>query len=306
MSASSRHLLTTEHLSVDQVQSLFQRAEDLNGKYSPADLKKILLGQFVVNLFFNDSTRTRISFEIAAKRLGADVINVAIDRSSLNKGETFLDMLQNIQAMGASCFVIRHPETGILKELAPHLRIPVINAGDGNNEHPTQGLLDVMTMRRHKKNINGLTIAICGDIAHSRVARSNIPILLKMGAKVRVIAPQSMMPPNYFGGQVQSFTDLRAGIKDADIVMMLRIQKERMQTDEVPNEREYAFHYGLDMEKLKLAKPDVLVMHPGPMNRGVEIDSAVADNPKHSIILDQVSMGVAMRMAILEWILAGK
>ncbi len=303
MSALPRHLLSTENLTLDQIESLCARAEFFLTGPPPAELKKSLLGKSIVNLFFADSTRTRISFEMAAKRLGADVVNVAVEHSSLNKGETFLDMMLNLQALGASAIVIRHPESFVLNELSRHMAIPIINAGDGNNEHPTQGLLDIFTMRRHKGELRNLQVAICGDLAHSRVARSNIHLLIKYGASVRAIAPQSLMPKDYFNGRVKTFTDMAEGIKGADVVMALRIQKERMQNEEIPNEREYFFYYGLDHQKLKHAKPDAIVMDPGPINRGVQLDSALADDPKHSVILDQVRNGVAMRMAVLEWLL---
>ncbi len=303
---SPRHLLSTAELSLDDIHHLFARADEFlahHGHGHAVSLKQQLLGKTVSNVFFNDSTRTRTSFEMAAKRLGADVINFPVEHSSLNKGESLSDLVLNLQAIGVSTIIMRHPESFALNTISKQLKIPVINAGDGNNEHPSQGLLDVLTMRRHKHWIKGLVVAICGDIAHSRVARSNIPILLKLGAEVRVIAPQAWLPQDYFTGQVKAFNDLADGICNADVVMMLRIQKERMHQNDWPEEKDYFQRYGLDCEKLKLAKADAIVMHPGPMNRGVEIDSAVADDLKRSVILDQVTVGVAMRMAILEWIL---
>ena len=300
-----RHCLGTEHFTLDQIAGLFDRAEYYLTHPKDGANASILSGRVIANLFFENSTRTQTAFEIAAWRLGARVSSLSIAHSSISKGETVLDTAQNLRAMGVDAIVMRHPDNFAARDLAAQIDIPVINAGDGTNEHPTQGLLDVFTMQRHKKTVAGLRVAICGDIAHSRVARSNIHLLLKMGAVVHVIAPPVLMPEYYFTGKVQYFDNLSDGIRGVDVVMMLRIQKERMQQTEIPGVREYAFHWGLDHQKLKSAKPDAIVMHPGPINRGVELDAALADDPKYSVILDQVKNGVAIRTAIFESILGG-
>jgi aspartate carbamoyltransferase catalytic subunit len=264
-------------------------------------IKKLtsLRGRTVINLFFEASTRTRTSFEIAAKRLSAEAINISSSASSISKGETLLDTAENLVAMSPDVIVVRHSFGGAAAMLAGHVSCAVINAGDGQHEHPTQALLDALTIRRNKGRIENLVVTICGDIMHSRVARSNIILLNTLGARVRVVAPSTLLPPSIENFGVEVFRDMREGLRDADIVMMLRLQRERMNGSYVPSLSEYFHYYGLDEKKLSYAKPDALVMHPGPMNRGVEIDSAVADGT-HSLIREQVEMGVAVRMAVLE------
>ncbi|HBM12625.1 MAG TPA: aspartate carbamoyltransferase catalytic subunit, partial [Rhodospirillaceae bacterium] len=260
----------------------------------------LLSGLTVINLFFENSTRTRTSFEAAAKRLGADVINMAVAASSIKKGETLIDTAMTLNAMHPDVLVVRHGNSGAVRLLSEKVDGAVINAGDGRHEHPTQALLDALTIRRRVGKISGLTVAICGDVAHSRVARSNIQLLQIMGARVRLIAPPTLLPAKAERFGVEVFTDMREGLQDVDIVMMLRLQLERMQGAFVPSVREYFRFFGLDREKLSFAKPDALVMHPGPMNRGVEIDSELADDLDRSLIRDQVEMGVAIRMACLD------
>jgi aspartate carbamoyltransferase catalytic subunit len=253
-----------------------------------------------MNLFFETSTRTRTSFELAAKRLGGDVINMQVQASSIKKGETLLDTAITLNAMHPDVLVVRHPDSGAVSLLSQKVDCAVINAGDGSHEHPTQALLDAVTIRRRRHKLEGLIVAICGDILHSRVARSNIHLLTTMGATVRVIAPPTLLPGAIEKLGVTAFTDMRKGLEGADIVMMLRLQTERMQGSYVPSIREYFRFFGLDYEKLGAAKPDALIMHPGPMNRGVEIDSEVADDIGRSAIREQVEMGVAVRMACLD------
>jgi aspartate carbamoyltransferase catalytic subunit len=306
MGAMPQHLLGIGDLTTAQIEGLLRAAgKFLADGILPAH-RKILANRMVVNLFFEPSTRTRVSFEIAAKRLGADVININAADSSLSKGETTLDMLQNLQALGAEAMVLRHPEAHLPQALAKDLSASIINAGDGNNEHPTQALLDALTMRQHKRRLEGLVVAICGDIAHSRVARSNVRLLGQFGVRVRLIAPPGMMADDLLQNGVQGFDDIQDGIHNADIVMMLRIQKERMQQSQIPDPGNYFKNFGLTHAKLKSAKSDVLVMHPGPMNRNVEISTELADDPQYSIILDQARLGVAMRMAVLQWVFLGK
>jgi aspartate carbamoyltransferase catalytic subunit len=259
-----------------------------------------LRGRTLINLFFETSTRTRTSFELAGKRLGADVINMSIQASAIKKGETLLDTAMTLNAMHVDVLAVRHPDSGAVKLLSEKVNCAVINAGDGAHEHPTQALLDALTIRRRKGRISGLTVAICGDITHSRVARSNIHLLKAMGAQVHLVAPPTLLPTAIERLGVSVFHDMRAGLKDCDIVMMLRLQTERMQGKFVPSLREYFHFYGLDADKLSQAKPDALVMHPGPMNRGVEIDSQLADDISRSVILDQVELGVGVRMACLD------
>ncbi len=263
-----------------------------------------LRGRTVINLFFENSTRTRTSFELAGKRLGADTINMSVGSSSIKKGETLIDTAMTLNAMHPDVLVVRHPESGAVKLLSEKVTASVINAGDGSHEHPTQALLDALTIRRRRGRIDGLTVVICGDILHSRVARSNIHLLNIMGARVRVVAPPTLLPPEIARMGVEVHHNMTSGLADADIVMMLRLQLERMQGSYVPSTREYFRFYGLDAEKLAVARPDALIMHPGPMNRGVEIDSAVADDIDRSVILDQVELGVAVRMACLELLTA--
>ena len=259
----------------------------------------MLRGRTLINLFFEASTRTQASFELAGKRLGADVMNMAVANSSVKKGETLIDTAVTLNAMRPDIIVVRHYCSGAVDLLARKVDCSVINAGDGSHEHPTQALLDALTIRRRKGRIEGLTVAICGDVLHSRVARSNMILLSALGARVRVIAPSTLLPAGIEQMGVEVYRDMRKGLAGADIVMMLRLQLERMNGAFVPSLREYARFYGLDNDKLALASPDALVMHPGPMNRGVEIDSSVADGPR-SLIVEQVEMGVAVRMAVLE------
>jgi len=272
--------------------------------------RDLLRGRTLINLFFEDSTRTRTSFELAGKRLGADVINMSVATSSVNKGETLLDTAATLNAMHCDLLVVRHDQSGAPNLLAQKVEAAVINAGDGTHEHPTQALLDALTIKRRKGRLEGLTIAICGDVMHSRVARSNIHLLTTMGSRVRVVGPPTLIPAEAGALGVEVFHDMTAGLKDVDIVMMLRLQRERMTPGAkgggmIPSAREFFRFFGLDAEKLAYAKPDALVMHPGPMNRGVEIDSAVADDPVRSVIKEQVEMGVAVRMAVLDTLSRG-
>ena len=299
--APHRHLLGIVGLSPTQIAGLLDLAESYVEQNRRADKKGDLLrGRTVINLFFESSTRTRTSFELAGKRLGADVINMTAAASSIKKGETLIDTAMTLNAMLPDVLVVRHPESGAVNLLSQKVDCAVINAGDGSHEHPTQALLDALTIRRRRGRLSGLTVAICGDILHSRVARSNIHLLTIMGARVRVIAPPTLLPAAIGRLGVEVFTDMRRGLKDCDIVMMLRLQTERMQGSFVPSIREYFHFFGLDYAKLAEAKPDALIMHPGPMNRGVEIDSEVADDIDRSLIREQVEMGVAVRMACLD------
>ncbi len=262
--------------------------------------RDILRGRTLINLFFEDSTRTRTSFELAGKRLGADVINMSVSASSVNKGETLLDTATTLNAMQCDLLVVRHDQSGAPALLAQKVDAGVINAGDGTHEHPTQALLDALTIRRRRGRLDGLIVAICGDITHSRVARSNIYLLTTMGCSVRLIGPPTLIPAGIERLGLEVFHDMDAGLHGVDIVMMLRLQRERMAKGLVPSAREFFRFYGLDAARLARAKPDALVMHPGPMNRGVEIDSAIADDPQRSLIREQVEMGVAVRMAVLD------
>ncbi len=295
-----RHLLGIGGLDPGQIRTALDLAEtyiSLNRQGGPRD---VLRGRTLVNLFFENSTRTRTSFELAGKRLGADIVNMSTSGSSVSKGETLIDTAMTLNAMHVDMLVVRHDQSGAAALLAQKLDAAVINAGDGTHEHPTQALLDAVTIRRHKGTLENLTVAICGDVLHSRVARSNILLLTTMGSRVRVIAPPTLIPSGVAAMGVEVFTDMEKGLAGADIVMMLRLQKERMSRAYVPSAREYFRFYGLDAGKLAHAKPDALVMHPGPMNRGVEIASAVADDLQHSVIQEQVEMGVAVRMAVLD------
>jgi aspartate carbamoyltransferase catalytic subunit len=265
-----------------------------------------LAGRTQINAFFENSTRTLLSFEIAGKRLGADVVNMHAAQSSVKKGETLIDTAITLNAMRPDVIVIRHGSSGAVALIADKVDCPVLNAGDGRHEHPTQALLDALTIRRRKGDIAGLRVAICGDVLHSRVARSNILALTALAAEVRVIAPATLMPPAIAAMGVTPFTDMDAGLEGADVVMMLRLQTERMAGGFVPSHREYHALYGLTYERLKRAKPDALVMHPGPMNRGVEIASDVADDVNRSVIAEQVEMGVAVRMACLDVLTRGR
>ncbi len=284
-----------------EITALLDLGDDYLQRYQDGTpIKKVLKDRTQINLFFEDSTRTRTSFELAGKRLGADVINMIVSSSSIKKGETLIDTAMTLNAMRPSALVVRHSASGAAALLAQKVTCSVLNAGDGSHEHPTQALLDALTIRRRKGQIEGQIVAICGDILHSRVARSNIHLLNTMGARVRVIAPPTLMPPFAENLGVSVHHDMREGIADADVVMMLRLQTERMQGAFVPSTSEYFHYYGLDAKKLAHAKDDALIMHPGPMNRGVEIDTVVADDIDRSAIQDQVETGVAIRMACLD------
>ena len=301
MPLTHRHLLQIEGLHPPEIDTMLDLAESyalLNR--SGKTQRDLLRGRTLINLFFEDSTRTRTSFELAGKRLGADVINMSVSTSSVNKGETLLDTAATLNAMNCDLLVVRHGDSGAPALLARKVDAAVINAGDGMHEHPTQALLDALTIRRRRGRLEGLTVAICGDVLHSRVARSNIFLLSAMGSRVRVIGPPTLMPADIERLGVVVFHDMREGLRDCDIVMMLRLQKERMTRGLIPSFREFFRFYGLDAEKLACARPDALVMHPGPMNRGVEIASDVADDPVRSLIKEQVEMGVAVRMAVLD------
>ena len=299
-SFSHRHLLGIEGLTRPEIVTLLDMAEEAVEVSRQVEKKKATLrGRTQINLFFEASTRTQSSFELAGKRLGADVMNMAVANSSVKKGETLIDTAVTLNAMRPDLIVVRHSQAGAVHLLARKVDCAVVNAGDGAHEHPTQALLDALTIRRRKGRIEGLTVAICGDVTHSRVARSNILLLAAMGARVRVVGPSTLLPSGIERLGVEVHRDMKSGLHEADIVMMLRLQRERMDGAFIPSAREYYRFFGLDRERLKLAKPDALVMHPGPMNRGVEIDSAVADGPR-SLIQEQVEMGVAVRMAVLE------
>ena len=296
-----RHLLGIEGLNPDEITFLLDLADGYVQQNRDVDKKStILRGRTIINLFFENSTRTRTSFELAGKRLGGDVINMSVSTSSIKKGETLIDTAMTLNAMHPDVLVVRHPDSGAVALLAQKVNCAVINGGDGSHEHPTQALLDALTIRRRTGRLQGLLVAICGDILHSRVARSNIHLLQTMGARVRLIAPPTLLPSQIARMGVEVFHDMRKGLSGCDIVMMLRLQTERMQGSFVPSIREYFHFYGLDYEKLQAAKPDALIMHPGPMNRGVEIDSEVADDIDRSLIREQVEMGVAVRMAVLD------
>jgi aspartate carbamoyltransferase catalytic subunit len=297
---SRRHLLGIDGLSTDDIEGLLDLAEEFVELNRQIEKKRSSLrGRTLINLFFEVSTRTQASFELAGKRLGADVMNMSVGSSSMRKGETLIDTAVTLNAMRPDIIVVRHHASGAVELLAQKVDCSVINAGDGAHEHPTQALLDALTIRRNKGAVEGLVVAICGDILHSRVARSNIILLTALGARVRVVAPSTLMPPGIERMGVEATGDMREGLRDADIVMMLRLQRERMNGSFVPSLQEYFHYFGLDQGKLSYAKPGALVMHPGPMNRGVEIDSDVADGA-HSLIREQVEMGVAVRMAVLE------
>jgi len=299
-SFTRRHLLTCEDLTAGEIGALLDLADTAAEVNRQINKKRdALRGRTLINLFFEASTRTQSSFELAGKRLGADVMNMSVSSSSMQKGETLIDTAITLNAMRPDILVVRHYAAGAAELLAQKVDCSVINAGDGAHQHPTQALLDALTIRRAKGRIAGLKVAICGDILHSRVARSNINVLNTMGARVCVVAPSTLLPTQASRLGVEVFTDMNEGLADADIVMMLRLQRERMQGSYVPSSREYFHFFGLDQEKLARAKPDALIMHPGPMNRGVEIASTIADHSR-SVIRDQVEMGVAVRMAVLE------
>ena len=296
-----RHLLGIEGLSPEEISILLDRSESYVEQNRRTDKTTPLLhGRTIINLFFEDSTRTRTSFELAGKRLGGDIITMSVATSSVKKGETLMDTAMTLNAMHPDVLVVRHPHSGAVKLLSEKVNCAVINAGDGAHEHPTQALLDALTIRRRRGGLSGLLVAICGDIRHSRVARSNIHLLNTMGARVRLIAPKSLIPAAVERLGVEVFHNMADGIQDCDIVMMLRLQRERMSGNFLPSIREYFHFFGLDYEKLGHAKEDALIMHPGPMNRGVEIDTDVADDVGRSVIREQVEMGVAVRMAVLD------
>ena len=301
------HLVETNDLTKKEIEHILDESK----KYISFNKKKIkkinvLEGRTIFNLFFEDSTRTRTSFEVAAKRLGADLINVVVKDSSINKGETLLDTMTTINSMNPDVLIVRHPEEGISKKISESVDASVINAGDGSHEHPTQALLDALTIKNKFKNFSKLKIAICGDILHSRVARSNIIILSKLGAKINVIGPKDWLPKSLKKLPVNVYTEMKKGLENCDIVMMLRIQKERIVGKIMPNQKTYFKKYGLDYNKLKYAKKNAFVMHPGPMNRGIEIDSKLADDVTRSLIQEQVAMGVAVRMACLGLIIKNR
>ncbi|MCG5237252.1 MULTISPECIES: aspartate carbamoyltransferase catalytic subunit [Xanthobacter] len=297
---SGRDLLGIEGLIASEITGLLDLAEEFVELNRQIEKKRTTLrGRTQINLFFEASTRTQSSFEIAGKRLGADVMNMSVGSSSVKKGETLIDTAITLNAMHPDILVVRHHASGAVALLARKVDCCVVNAGDGAHEHPTQALLDALTIRRNKGRIAGLTVAICGDVLHSRVARSNIILLHTLGAKVRVVAPSTLLPAGIESLGVEVFRTMEEGLKGADIVMMLRLQRERMAGSFIPSVKEYFHYFGLDEAKLRHAAPDALVMHPGPMNRGVEIDSAVADGPR-SLIREQVEMGVAVRMAVLD------
>jgi aspartate carbamoyltransferase catalytic subunit len=297
-----RDLLGIRNLSAAEIVGILDTAENFR-EISNREIKKVptLRGKTVINLFFESSTRTRTSFELAAKRLSADAVNISVASSALTKGETLLDTALNLDAMQPDCIVVRHSSAGVPHQLAKVSRAAIVNAGDGANEHPTQALLDAMTIREHKKKIENLNVAIIGDILHSRVARSNIHLLTKLGASVRVAGPKPLVPDDFCHLVEKNLfvaKTVEEAIEGADVVMILRIQRERQDSAFFPTLREYAVHFGLTSERLALARPDAIVLHPGPMNRGIEISSDVADSSR-SLILDQVKYGVAVRMAVL-------
>jgi aspartate carbamoyltransferase catalytic subunit len=301
MGFTDRHLLGIEPLKPDAITEIL----DLSDNYVTLNRQSnkhatALAGMTQVNMFFENSTRTLASFELAGKRLGADVMNMAMQASSVKKGETLIDTAMTLNAMHPDLIVVRHPQSGAVNLLAEKVNCAVLNAGDGRHEHPTQALLDALTIRRAKGRLHRLSIAICGDIAHSRVARSNIMLLGKMENRVRLIGPRTLMPAGIADFGVEVFEDMAEGLKDVDVVMMLRLQNERMDGAFIPSTREYYHRWGLDAKKLSAAKPDAIVMHPGPMNRGVEIDGTLADDINRSVIKDQVEMGVAVRMAAMD------
>ena len=302
---AKKNLLGIEFLEPSDIYEILDKAkgftqQDLSGK----SVAQTLEGYNIINIFFENSTRTQTSFEIAGKRLGALVTSINVKDSSIKKGETLFDTALTLNAMKPDLIVIRHPYSGAVQLLSEKIDCSVINAGDGKHEHPTQALLDAMTVLRRKSRLSGLTITICGDIAHSRVARSNIFLFGKLGNSIRLVGPATLVPDCFKEFGVEVFNNMREGLKGADVVMMLRLQKERMDGGYVPSEREYFHFYGLDEEKLSQAKSDAIILHPGPMNRGVEIDSELADDLSRSAIQEQVEMGVSIRMAVIESLIA--
>lgn len=302
---AKKNLLGIEFLEPSDIYEILDKAkgftqQDLSGK----SVAQTLDGFNIINIFFENSTRTQTSFEIAGKRLGALVTSINVKDSSIKKGETLFDTALTLNAMKPDLIVIRHPYSGAVQLLSEKIDCSVINAGDGKHEHPTQALLDAMTVLRRKNRLSGLTVTICGDIAHSRVARSNIFLFGKLGNSIRLVGPATLVPDCFKEFGVEVFNNMREGLKGADVVMMLRLQKERMDGGYVPSEREYFHFYGLDEEKLSQAKSDAIILHPGPMNRGVEIDSELADDLSRSAIQEQVEMGVSIRMAVIESLIA--
>lgn len=301
MSFSAAHLLGIETLPVPDITAILDLADryvDLNRQ--PSKHGEALAGKTQINMFFENSTRTQASFELAGKRLGADVMNMAVGASSVKKGETLIDTALTLNAMNPDLLVIRHPNSGAADLLAQKVNCAVLNGGDGRHEHPTQALLDALTIRRAKGRLHRLSVAICGDIAHSRVARSNIFLLGKMESRIRLIGPRTLLPAGIDRFGVEVFEDMTEGLQGVDVVMMLRLQRERMDGGFIPSVREYYHRWGLNAEKLAHARDDAIVMHPGPMNRGVEIDGEIADDINRSVIQEQVEMGVAVRMAAME------
>ena len=296
---NSKNLLSIEGMNKLEINSLLDRA-DYFADLDPLKIIKTLNGYVILNVFFENSTRTRVSFELAGRRLGAEVINISVDKSSIKKGESLLDTANTLSAMKPNLLIVRHPESGAPKLFSDYLNCSIVNAGDGRHEHPTQGLLDALTIRRRLGRIEGLKIAICGDILNSRVARSNIHLLTTLGVEVRCIAPPTLMPKSLENLGVNCFNSLKDGINNVNAIMLLRLQNERMSGTESPSKREYYRFYGLDEEKLRMAHHDAVIMHPGPMNRGVEIASSLADNEDRSLIKTQVEIGVAIRMATIE------
>ena len=296
---NSKNLLSIEGMNKLEINSLLDRA-DYFADLDPLKIIKTLNGYVILNVFFENSTRTRVSFELAGRRLGAEVINISVDKSSIKKGESLLDTANTLSAMKPNLLIVRHPESGAPKLFSDYLNCSIVNAGDGRHEHPTQALLDALTIRRRLGRIEGLKIAICGDILNSRVARSNIHLLTTLGVEVRCIAPPTLMPKSLENLGVNCFNSLKDGINNVNAIMLLRLQNERMSGTESPSKREYYRFYGLDEEKLRMAHHDAVIMHPGPMNRGVEIASALADNEDRSLIKTQVEIGVAIRMATIE------
>ena len=295
----TKHLLSIKDLSVKEIESILNDANNFLNKKKINSTSKKIKGKNIINLFFEDSTRTLTSFELAGKQLGASVINMAVATSAIKKGESLIDTAMTLNAMSPDILIVRHNMSGVPYLLSEKVNCSVINAGDGSNEHPTQALLDALTILRHKKKISGLEVAIMGDVLHSRVARSNIYLLNKLKAKIRVISPPTLLPSGIEDMNVKVYKNINQGLDGVDIIMVLRIQKERMKGSFVPSEKEFFRFWGLDGEKLNKAKKNALVMHPGPINRGIEIDSDVADDIGRSLILEQVKLGVAVRMSVI-------
>jgi len=298
---SQRHLLGIEPLTQTDITTILDLAERYAiDNRAGTQAARVLAGRTLINMFFENSTRTQSSFELAGKRLGADVMNMSMQTSSVKKGETLIDTALTLNAMRPDILAVRHGQSGAVELLASKVNCVVLNAGDGRHEHPTQALLDALTIRRAKGRLHRLTVAICGDITHSRVARSNMFLLGKMESRIRLVGPRTLMPSGVDQLGVEVTDNMEEGLADADVVMMLRLQKERMDGGFIPSEREYYHRWGLDAAKLAHAKPDAIVMHPGPMNRGVEIDGLLADDINRSVIQEQVEMGVAVRMAAMD------